>query len=201
MTMSLLRGGIASGTKVVLYLLLIIVILGLSATVSSVAASYCQVTSASSNYPSQVVAGQKFSVSSTVKGFCSAGEDYSYYLRADVIDRSSGHVISSSRSQISSYNSSNFLVTLVDSVTAPAEPMQAWNIEISIALIVSTTIGPNDATGYLVRDYTRIDYATIQVGSTQPVPEFPLQTPSIVLPFALGSVFLLTFRRTRRKCA
>jgi hypothetical protein len=198
LTDPVIPGRINRETKVILYLVIILLFLELITARSTVGASYCQIASVSFNYPSQVVTDQKFSVSSTVKGSCAAGDDYPYSVRVDVIDKNSGHLISSSGSHIVGYNASNFSVTLSNSVTAPGVPTQAWNIEIVLAVLVTTTIGPQDATGYIIRDYSTIGYATIQVGSTQAVSEFPAVNPVISLSFALALAVALMLARSRK---
>ncbi len=156
-------------------------------------ASYCQITNVSYDYPNQVMPSQKFSVSATVKGSCAAGEDYS--LRVDVIDKNSGKIISSSRSRILGYDVSNFLVTVSNSVTAPALAAAAWNIEVAVVVFVTTTSGFQDSTSISLRDYSTVRYAAIQVGSYQPVPEFPAQAPALVLAFVIASLLSIRSRR------
>ncbi len=162
---------------------------------STVHASYCQITNVSYNYPGLVMPGQKFSVSTTVTGSCAAGDDYNYSVRADVIDRNSGKIISSSRSRILGYNTSNFIVTVPDSVTAPALATAAWNIEVAVAVFHTATTGLQDSTSMSVRDYSTVGYATIQVGSYQPVPEFAVGDPALVLAFVIASLLSIWSRR------
>lgn len=141
---------------------------------------------------------QRFSVSATVTGSCAAGDEYPYSLRADVIDRNSGKIISANRTSIPAYNLSNFSITLTDSVTAPAEATAAWNIEIAVIVFVTTTIGPQDSVGVLVRDYSTVGYAAIQVGLTQTVPEFTAQNSAVELAFAFVLVAALTAIKSRQ---
>ncbi len=168
---------------------------------SPVHASYCRITNVSYNYPSLVMPGQKFSTSTTVTGSCETGEDYS--VRVDVIDKSSGKTISSSRSPVLSYNASNFLVTVSDSVTAPALPTAAWNIEFAVVVFHMATTGLQDSVGMVVRDYSTVGYATIQVGSSQPVPEFAVSDPALIVAFVIAILLSIRSRRMlnqTRKC-
>ncbi len=151
---------------------------------SSVHASYCRITNVSYSYPSLVTPGQKFSTSTTVTGSCETGEDY--FVRVDVIDKSSGHMISSSRSPVLSYNASNFMATVSDSVTAPALATAAWNVEFAVVIFHVSTTGLQDSVGMAVRDYSTVGYATIQVGASQPVPEFAVPNSALIVAFIMA---------------
>ncbi len=161
--------------------------------VSTVHASYCQITNVSYNYPSQVLPSQNFSVSTTVAGSCETGDDYS--VRVDVTDKSSGRIISSGRIRVLGSDALNFIVTVSDSVTAPSLATAAWNIEFAVVVFHLTTTGLQDSVSMAVRDYSTASYATIQVGSSQPVPEFAAQAPALVLAFVMASLLSIRSRR------
>ncbi len=159
----------------------------------AVHASYCRISNIAYNYPSLVNPSQEFSVSTTVTGSCETGENY--FVRVDVIDKNSGHVISSSRSHISDYNTLNFNITLFNSVTAPTLATASWNIEIAVVVFYVTTTGLQDSTSMAVRDYSSVSYATIQVGSSQPVPEFAVPDPALLVAFVVATLLSIRSKR------
>jgi hypothetical protein len=146
-------------------LLFIIAIMSLSH--SNVDAARCQVRPPSYSLPSQAQPNQQVQSATTVDGSCgSNGEDY-YSVRVDLIDVNSGLILSDNSTPIG-YNATYFNVTVENRVTTPSTN-GTWYLDIDVYVIRAGGTG-----GSYLLDYRNSTNATIQIGGTTPVPEFPV---------------------------
>jgi hypothetical protein len=134
---------------------------------------------------------QQIKSSTNVTGSCvSDGEDY-YSVRVDLIDTSSGAIISSNSTPIG-YNAENFTVTVENVATTPSNNA-TWHLYINVYVIRAGGTG-----GSNLLDYRNSTNATIQIGAPTPIPEFPItQSFSAVAALFVASVGMQ--RRRKRK--
>jgi hypothetical protein len=131
---------------------------------STVSAVRCQISNVFYAYPQGAQPNQQINVSTNIAGSCASdGEDY-YAVRVDLVDPSSGSIISSSDVPIG-YNAKSFNVTTSNPATAPSVN-GTWPLQIHVYVIRAG--GTN---GMYLLDYETVGNATIQVGSVA-VPEF-----------------------------
>jgi len=158
---------------------------------SSVAAARCQVSSPSYVVPSIAMPGQRIQTATSLNGSCTSnGEDY-YSVRVDLIDASSGLILSDNSTPIG-YNATHFAATVENTATAPSTN-GTWNLNIDVYVIrAGGTAGAN------LLDYRNSTSATIQVGGSMPTPEFPT-TLSLTLAVGLwAALAVLQVRKHKR---
>ena len=150
-----------------------------------VTASLCQTIRTSTNYPQSASPSQVVSFTTTVAGSCTSdGEDY-FGVRVDLIDSTSGMVLSSNSTAIG-YNANNFSVNVHNAATSP-KYNQSWAINVNTYLIQAGA-----ASGKYLLNSTAI---IIQVGAN-PLPEFQPAPLFIIVLALVGSVLP---KRTRPK--
>ena len=188
-----LRGIRMNLSRIVYCALAFSFILIISLSQSSVAAARCQISSVSPSLPTQAMPNQQIESSTSVAGSCvSDGEDY-YSVRVDLVDSSSGAIISSNSTAIG-YNAENFTVTVGNSATTPSYN-GTWHLYVNVYVIRAGGTG-----GSNLLDYRNSTNATIQVGVPTPIPEFPItQSFSIVVALCVASIAIQ--RRKKQKAS
>jgi hypothetical protein len=161
---------------------------------SLVSGSVCQIRDVSYTFPKQVLPNQQIQVGSTVAGSCVTDVYRFYLLRADLLDKKSGLIISSNSVPIG-YNPRNFTVTVTNGATAPQESNATWPLEVRVYVILT-------GGGGLLDYYSAtasVGEIQIQVGSSA-IPEFPHQSvTTLLLTGSLALTFLLTGNKKRLK--
>jgi hypothetical protein len=156
-----------SSTALLPLFMIIVLLTGLMG-ISSVFATFCQVSNLTYNYPRQVISGQSFDIAISASGVC-ASDDANYHsMRADVNDIS-GRVLSNVSVPIGYSQGQNWTVTLTNHVAAPTD-VGSW--QILFVAYVFAAIGSGDT-----MDSTTIRSVTIQVGT----PSTPQTVTSVAL--------------------
>lgn len=167
--------------------LFLIVVISLSC--SNVTASRCQIADVSYSIPQQAAPSQQIKSATSVSGSCgSNGEDY-YSVRVDLVDVTSGLIVSSNSTAIG-YAATNFTTTVENILTTPSNN-GTWFIDINVYVIRAGGTG-----GSYLLDYKTSSNATIQIGPPTSVPEFPIEE-SVTVTLAFFAALPLLRRHSR----
>lgn len=157
---------------------------------STVSAARCQISNVTYAYPQVAQPNQQISIGTSIAGSCASdGESY-YAVRVDLVDLSSGVIVSSSDTPIG-YNAQSFNVTTSNPATTPSTN-GTWPLQVHVYVIRAG--GTN---GMYLLDYETVGNATIQVGS-MPVPEFHLSWGLTVLTTLMATSLVLQKRRNSK---
>lgn len=154
-----------------------------------VSATLCKISGVSYNFPREAMPGEQVHVDTTVAGSCAANGQQYYLLRANLIEKSSARLLSSNQTPIG-YDAENFTATVKNIATTPLGANFTWPLEVDVYVINAGSGG-----GSYMYDYSTKANIAIEVGPTA-IPEFPRQTPVVVL---LVATLALTFFTTKRE--
>jgi hypothetical protein len=154
---------------------------------SEVWGARCQITHVSYSIPQQAAPSQQITSATNVAGSCvSDGEDY-YSVRVDLVDASTASIVNSNSTPIG-YNATYFNATVENIATTPPNN-GTWNVITMVYVVRAGGTG-----GSYLLDYTSSSNATIQIGGSTPVPEFPF-AQALITAFGLCSLAILIRKR------
>ena len=149
-----------------------------------VAASLCQITNVSYDYPQQVQPSQQILVTSTINASCSYTDPGIYYLAMVVVtDASSGQELSINSAPIGyvSLQQPNVTATISNLITTPSGNV-AWQLRLTVYVV-------NDYNQYFspVQDTALIHYLTVNVGTIQQQQTVATTTITTTSPMIISS--------------